>query len=186
AKTTQDTPINITNHTYFNLNGHEDGSILDNKLTLFSEEITQINENILPNGEFLKVKGTAFDYTEEKEIGRDVESNEPQIQFANGYDHNYVFAKERENPLKLVAKARSEKTNITMELSITQPGLQFYSGNFLDGDVGKDGAIYGKRSGFCLEPQGFADALNIKSFPNSVLKSNEAYIQKIVYKIINQ
>lgn len=174
-----DTPINLTNHCYFNLNGQGCGTAMDNVLTINADYITPMDEASLPDGRFMIVAGTPFDFRTAKEIGRDINTDFEQINFGGGYDHNYVlnikgFAK--------FATAVSNRTGIKMDCYTDQPGVQFYSGNFMGGSKGKGTAIYNKRDAFCLETQNYPNAVNCPEYPNAILKAGEKYHTVTVYK----
>jgi aldose 1-epimerase len=182
ASTDKDTVINLTNHSYFNLLGHDSGSILKHKLKLYADEFTVNDRYSIPTGEIRCVKGTPMDFTEFTEIGENIDSNYEQIVFGRGYDHNWILNVSGEHP-ELAAEVVEERSGRILEVYTTQPGVQFYSGNFLDGsDIGKDGAAYNHRAGFCLETQSFPNAMNIKHFPSPVLKAGETYNHTTIFK----
>lgn len=175
-----DTPVNLTTHGYFNLSGHDAGTIYDHWLEITGDSVTVMDENLITTGEFLNVTGTPFDFRQGKPIGADIHQKCPQLIIGGGYDHNYVLNNSEKNSLHLAARVKA--SGLTMECFTNQPGLQFYSGNFLDGDKGKNGAVYGHRSAFCLETQNFPDAVNHENFPESILKPGQTYKQITVYK----
>ena len=179
AKSDKDTPLSLTNHCYFNLGGHDSGGIAGQKLQIFADCITPIDETLIPTGELMEVSGTPFDMKEPRLIGPGMESSHPQIVLGGGYDHNFVLSKEQSRALSLAAIL--EFDGLTMRCLTTEPGIQFYSGNFLSGELGKGGAIYNKRTGLCLETQRWPDAVNKPGFPNSVLRAGETYRSKTVY-----
>lgn len=182
ASTDKDTVINLTNHCYFNLSGHASGSILKHKLKLYADNFTVNDKYSIPTGEIRKVKGTPMDFTDFTEIGENIDSNYEQIVFGRGYDHNWVLNVSGARP-ELAAEVFEERSGRILEVYTTQPGVQFYSGNFLDGsNVGKDGAVYKQRAGFCLETQNFPNAMNINHFPSPVLKAGEEYKHTTIYK----
>lgn len=156
---------NLTNHNYFNLSGHKSGSILDHEVTLAADAITEIDPESIPTGVILPIAGTALDFNTPKTIGQDIESDMEQIKLAGGYDHNYVL----KEGVEVNVTVSSAKTGITMEVITNNPGVQFYTGNFLNGIAGKDGALYQKRSGFCLETQLFPDSINRPEFPSCMV-----------------
>jgi aldose 1-epimerase len=180
AAADQDTVLNLTNHTYFNLAGA--GDILGHVLTLNAARFTPIDETLIPTGELRSVSGTPMDFTTAAIIGERIEQDDPQLNFAGGYDHNWVLNK-ADDGLVLAAAVFEPFSGRVLETYTTQPGIQFYSGNFLDGSLsGPDGIVYDKRSGFCLETQHFPDSPNQPHFPSTNLKPGEQYRQTTIYK----
>lgn len=170
------TPINITNHTYFNLDGHDAGVINDTLLTLHASAFTVADNESIPTGEIRDVAGTPMDFREEKPIGRDIDADYDQLQFAGGYDHNWcIDGYEGSAELLPVAKARSLKTGRVMEVFSNQPGVQFYAGNCVDDKDGKNGHDYGRRHAFCLETQFYPDSIHHENFPSYLYGPGEAY-----------
>ena len=175
----RETIVNLTSHSYFNLAGG--GDILNHELTLNAEEFTPVDETLIPTGERRKVAGTPMDFTAPAAIGSRIGEADEQLQFAGGYDHNWVLNKP-DGAFGLAARVYEPATGRVMEVHTTEPGVQFYSGNFLDGsNVGKGGTAYQKRSGFCLETQHFPDSPNKPQFPTTVLKPGQEYTQRTVY-----
>jgi aldose 1-epimerase len=182
ATTDKTTVINVTNHAYFNLTAKTNQSILAHSLMLNASKFTPVDSTLIPTGMHGDVANTPFDFTASKQIGKDIGVAHEQLLFGKGYDHNFVLTEAAE-PLKLAAVVSEETSGRKMEVFTTQPGIQFYSGNFLDGtDIGKGGVRYGFRSAFCLEAQHFPDSPNHQGFPTTVLKPGETYRQKTIYK----
>ncbi len=169
-----DTVSNMTNHVYFNLGGHESGSILDHMLKLEAPTYTPIHDHqAIPTGEIAPVAGTPLDFTSFRQIGKDIDADFEQLTFVGGYDHNFVIKEEKGECVKF-AEAFSPVTGICMEAYTDLPGFQFYAGNFIpDGMKGKNGAVYNKRSGFCLESQFYPNSINQEGFASPLLKAGE-------------
>jgi aldose 1-epimerase len=180
ATTDRDTIVNLTNHSYFNLRGA--GTILDHELTLNADHFTPVSEDLIPTGEIRSVEGTPMDFRGGKAIGSEISSPYDQLGFTGGYDHNFVV-NEHDGSLRSAARVYEPGTGRVLEVLTTQPGMQFYSGNFLDGTlVGRNGFVYVKYAGLCLEPQHFPDAPNHSSFPSTVLRPGEEYKQTTVFR----
>jgi aldose 1-epimerase len=180
ATTDRDTLVNLTNHSYFNLRG--DGTILDHQLVLNADSFTPVSKDLIPNGEIRSVEGTPMDFRKGKAIGVQIRDAYDQLGFTGGYDHNFVL-NDYDGSLKFAGRVYESSTGRVLEVLTTQPGMQFYSGNFLDGTlVGKNRVTYVKYAGLCLEPQHFPDAPNHSSFPSTVLRPGEEYKQTTVFR----
>jgi aldose 1-epimerase len=181
ANTDKTTPINITNHSYFNLNG--EGDILGHTLRLNANRYIPIHADAIPTGEIRFVKGTAFDFVETKAIGADIESGEEQLLNGCGYDHCFVLNKEEFGDLVLAADAFAEQSGIGLRVFTTMPGIQFYSGNYLNGQVpGHEGKVFEKRQAFCLEPEYFPDSPNQGGFPRCLLLPEETFQETMIFQ----
>lgn len=178
----QDTLFNLTNHSYFNLNGHDQGTIENHLMELKADTFTPIiDSHSITSGEMREVTDTAFDFKQAKTIGKDIESSEEQLVFAGGYDHNWILTEpSMDTPFAVV---KGDLSGIQLEAFTTLPGVQFYTGNFLDHNKGKDGKIYGKRNGFCLETQYFPNAINIDAFESPILRANQEVTTQTKYKV---
>lgn len=174
--------INMTNHTYFNLSGHDSGSIEDTVLTIYASNYTPVADSAaIPTGEIAPVAGTVMDFTTPKPIGKDIRSDYEQLIFVKGYDHNYVVDGYT-GDMKLIAKASADGRN--MEVYSDLPGVQFYAGNCIAPQVGKEEAIYKERTGFCLETQYFPNSANDPSFAHPIFDAGENYKTTTIYKFI--
>lgn len=172
------TPISLAQHTYWNLAGHHSGNILDHSIQIWGSHITPVDQNTVPTGEIMPVKGTPFDFTTEKKIGASI-NEVPGL----GYDHNYVLdCGEEKSGLKHAAKLKEPSTSRVLNLWTNAPGMQFYTGNYVNGVVGKGGAVYGKHSGVCLETQGFPNAINQPNFPPVVVRPGESYQHTMLFE----
>lgn len=177
------TVVNPTNHTYFNLNGQGSGNVLQHELEVYSDAFLEIDEEFIPTGKILEVENTPMDFRKKQIIGSQIDSNYVQVTRAKGYDHNYVFPNDRK--LKKMAMLHSEESGITMSVYSDLCGLQVYSGNFLDGVIGKNGIKQEPRSGICFETQYYPNACNEEQFPSSILKAGETYKSRTIYQFTN-
>ncbi len=183
ATSDADTVANMTNHSYFNLEGHDVGTVLDNEVYINSDEFTITDSELIPTGELCDVTNTPMDFRTMKKIGQDINAEYEPLILAKGYDHNYVLKNNGNN--ELVAKLYSEKTGITMEVYTDLPGIQLYTGNFLTGSKkGKGGHSYQFREGVCFESQYFPDANNHENFQSTILKAGDTYNTTTVYKFV--
>ena len=176
AETDKATPLNLTNHCYFNLCGNAKRDVLDHEVKIFANAYTPVNENLIPTGELAKVEGGPFDFREFKKIGQDI------VQVSGGYDHNFVLNLDKSRITKIAEVVENISARV-LEVFTSEPGVQLYTGNFLDGSlIGKEGFPYKKHFGFCLETQHFPDSPNCPEFPNVILKPGEKYTQETSYK----
>lgn len=182
AVSDEDTVCNLTNHSYFNLNGHDSGDVLDQELQIFSSQITPVGADSIPDGSRMDVSGTPFDFRVMKKIGAEISAEDVQLAFTGGYDHNYILA-EKKDKVRRAAEAYSYETGICLEMDTDLPGMQFYTGNFIGEQSGKKGAFYGPRSGFALEGQFFPNSVNEPLFPQPVLRAGETYAALIRYRL---
>ena len=182
AATDKDTVINITNHSYFNLAGQGTGDVLGHRVMLNADRFTPVDSTLIPTGELRPVAGTPFDFRQPHAIGERIGATDQQIQFGGGYDHNWVLNGNM-GTLRPAARVVEPKSGRVLEVQTTEPGVQFYTGNFLDGTIkGKGGKVYDKRYGFCLETQHFPNSPNEPKFPSPVLKAGQTYESTTVFK----
>jgi aldose 1-epimerase len=180
ATTDKDTVVNLTQHSYFNLAGKD--SILNHVVMIPADKFTPVDSTLIPTGELRPVDGTPFDFRTPTAIGARINQDDEQLKFGKGYDHNWVINKPM-GQLGLMGRVTEPTTGRVLEVISTEPGLQFYSGNFLDGTLkGKGGWVYQFRSGFCMEPQHFPDSPNKPNFPSVVLKPGQTYHNTIIFK----
>lgn len=182
--TNKKTIVNMTSHGFFSLQGiaNPTPSALNQVVEINADFYIPIDENSIPTGEILRVKGTPFDFTVPKPVGRDIAADDEQIKNGTGYDHCYVLNKQEVGELSFAARVLDPASGRTMEVYTTEPGVQFYSDNWADGYKGQHGATFGKHSGLCFEAQHFPDSPNKAHFPSVVLRPGEVYTQKTVYK----
>jgi aldose 1-epimerase len=180
ATTDKDTVCNLTQHSYFNLTGK--GDVLNHQVFINADKFTPVDNTLIPTGKLKPVAGTPFDFRTATAVGVRIDANDEQIKFGHGYDHNWVIDKPP-GKLGLVARVTDPITGRAMEVWSTEPGVQFYSGNFLDGSItGKNGWVYQRRNGLCFEPQHYPDSPNHPQFPSAELKPGQTYHNTIIYK----
>jgi aldose 1-epimerase len=190
ATTDRATPVNLTQHSYFNLGGDRSRDVLGHVVTLHADRFTPVDSTLIPTGEIASVRGTPFDFRMPTAIGARIAQDDAQLHRGRGYDHNFVLDKSGSagpgpppaTPA-LAARVEEPASGRVMEIYTTEPGLQFYSGNFLDGTLrGKGGAVYGHRSGFAMETQHFPDSPNHPVFPSTILRPGQEYRSRTIYK----
>ena len=186
AVSDMDTVINMTNHSYFNLNGEGSGSIVNHKTVIHAVSFTPLRAGAIPTGEVRAVDKTPMDFRKIKRIGDDINSEYEQIKIAGGYDHNWVIDHPDSQNLAECVEVYGDKTGIAMKISSDYPGIQMYTGNYIGNVKGKHGHIYAPRDGVCFEPQYFPDAVNRPEFESSVCKAGQKFDKKIKYVFFNE
>jgi aldose 1-epimerase len=183
ATTDKDTVVNLTNHSYFNLSGVPNQEILDHQLLLHASKFTPVDSTLIPTGELRPVAGGPFDFEKPTAIGARIDQDNEQLKFGKGYDHNWVLDNASHAELQSAAEVYEPTSGRVLQVLTTQPGIQFYSGNFLDGTVrGKGGVLYAHRTGLCLETQYFPDSPNHANFPSTELKPGKTYHSTTVFR----
>jgi len=185
GKSDKDTIANMTNHSYFNLAGHNSGTSMNHKLWINADKFVEVDDELIPTGNLVNVENTPMDFRKAKTIGNDIDANFEQLKFTDGYDHCYVLNKEQ-NGIEKIAVVCDEKSGRTMEVFTDAIGVQFYAGNFIENNkvIGKDNCMYKNRSGFCLETGFLPDSTNNRNFSSPILKANEIYNTTTIYKFI--
>ena len=180
ATTDADTPINMTNHSYFNLDGHDSGTVRNQVLWIDSDSFTPTDAELIPTGELVPVEGTPMDFRVEKSIGKDLDEAYEPLVIARGYDHNWVLANEGE--FKKAAELKSCESGIAMEIFTDLPGIQVYTANYVENDTGKHGVVYQKNQGVTFETQYYPDSVNHENFPSCICKKEDEYRTKTEFK----
>ena len=184
AATDKDTPINMTNHSYFNLSGHESGTVRDQYMWIDADAYTRTNEELIPTGEIVPVEGTPMDFRKRKKVGLEIDNDYEALKIGRGYDHNWVL--NNHGDFKKIAELVSEDSGIGMEVYTDLPGVQVYTANFVENELGKDGIVYQMNQGICFETQYYPDSLNHKNFQSCICKKDTEYRTKTEYRFIIQ
>lgn len=180
AKSDKDTVVNLTSHGYFNLNGHKSGDVLSQIMKINSKKITRMGDDFCPTGEIMDISNTPLDFTKEKEIGKDINEDNRDLKIANGYDFNYIL--ENIGLKNKAATVKSNETGRKLEVYTDRPCMQLYTSNAVCDVLGKEGGVYQKHAAFCLETQFYPDALSHDNFPSPILKANDEFKTKTIYK----
>ncbi len=181
AKSDQDTLCNMTNHSYFNLKGHDGGEIMDHNVWIKANGFTETSDDLIPNGNIVDVTGTPMDFRTKKAIGDDIAAEYKPLVIAGGYDHNYALDK-KSGAVEKVAELSEDRSGRTMEVYTDLPGMQLYTGNFIEKENGKGGTVYTKRNGVCFETQFFPNSIHVPSFDSCVLKAGETFTSTTIYR----
>ena len=181
AKSDQDTLCNMTNHSYFNLKGHDGGEITDHNVWIKANGFTETSDDLIPNGTIVDVTGTPMDFRTKKAIGDEIGADYKPLVIAGGYDHNYALDK-KSGALEKVAELSEDRSGRTMEVYTDLPGMQLYTGNFIEKENGKGGTVYTKRNGVCFETQFFPNSIHVPSFDSCVLKAGETFTTTTIYR----